>query len=97
MQCIRSRAHGRIHHRAAHSSILGAEITGDHFELGNSVRRGLRDLIGKPLVAGGIGVVIQPIQQEVVISAAHAVGVESAFARSGLQTGSQRRAMHVCG
>ncbi len=71
-----------IDHAAAHAAILGAEVAGDDFELGEGVGRRLHDLTGVVLVAGSVRVVVQAIEQEVVIGAAHAVDVERAFAGS---------------
>ena len=81
MKLVGAGAHDGVHDRAAHAAILRRVVAGDDFELQNRIRRGLGHLIRKTLIAGGIGIVVHAVQQEVVVSAPHAVGVEGAFAR----------------
>src|SRR3984893_5431685 len=74
---IGARLHDRVDDGAAHATIFRAIVAGDDFEFGDGVRRNLDNLRGEALVAGGVGVVVESVQQEIVVGAAHAVDVES--------------------
>ena len=69
-----------VAHRAADAAVFRAEVAGDHLELGHGVRRWIRHLARKSLVAGGIGVVVKSVQQEVIVRAPHPVHVERTLA-----------------
>ncbi len=99
VKLVRSGTHGRVDHAAADAAVFRAEVAGDHFEFGKRIGRRLHHLARIALVAGRIGVVIQPVQQEIVIGAAHAVHVERAFARraGGRKQDRHGRTMHVRG
>ena len=66
---------------AAGTAELGAEVVGLDLELLHGVGRDLHDLVREALVAGAVGVVVHPVEDEVVERAPQAVDVEGAVAR----------------
>ena len=56
----------RVDHAAAHAPVLRAEVAGDDLELGERVRRGLHHLARIILVAGAVGVVVQPSSRKLL-------------------------------
>src|SRR5262249_11832931 len=82
MELVPAGAGRRADDGATSPPVLRAVVIGDDLKLRHGIGRWLRDLIGESLIAGAVGVVVDAIQQEVVIRAAHAVHVERAFPRS---------------
>ena len=93
MKLVPTGARGYTDHRATGPPVLRAVVVGDDLELRHGIGRRLRHLIGETLVAGAVGIVVDAIEQEVVIRAAHPVHVEGALA--GSRRGGQRRAVYV--
>ena len=82
---VRAAAVGDVDGRPGRAPVLGALVVGDDAELADRVGRRLHHLIGEPLVAGAVGVVVDAIDQEVVEGAAQAVDVERALARRAVR------------
>src|SRR5262249_51197751 len=83
VKLIRAAAVGSVDDRAAAPPELGAVSVGLYFEFGDGVGRNLHYLARKALVAGAVGVVVHPVEQEVVSRVAQAVDVERGFAAGG--------------
>src|SRR5262249_43148957 len=83
VKLIRAAAVGSVDDRAAAASELCAVGVGLHFEFGDGVGRDLHHLARKALVAGSVGVVVYPVEQEVVERVAQPVDVERGFAAGG--------------
>ena len=73
-------------------SVLGAFIVRDDLHFRQRIGRWLHHLVRLTLVAGGVGVVVEAVQHEIVHRAPQAVDVERAFAR-----GRDRRSAHARG
>src|SRR6185295_4922076 len=75
---------------AGGAAIFGAVVVGFHLEFGERIGIGLNDLVGKALVAGAVGVVVDAIQQEIVELAAatvHVIGSVAAAVGAVFQRG----------
>ena len=84
MKTVRSAANRRVDHRARRAPVLRAVVIRRHAILRHRVRIQLHDLIRKALVAGAVGVVVHPVQHEIVERAPLPVDVvRSVPARDG--------------
>ena len=86
VESVRAALHGHIDRPAARTSVLGAVVISNYLKLGNRVRRRLRHLVRKSLIAGAISIVIDAVHQKVIVSASQSIDREGSLPRrSGIR------------